>query len=286
MTDILLVGDEISPVFDGENAACAAALARALSAAKHRVTILTLASEKTTTRLPGMARRLRPVLAHLADGDRECPLYEGRSSISQCAMYVLGVEAEDRGHKAAFLASAAAAMVRDEICRPDSIIAWGETAAAVLPAIPAGSRIFVLPTGTWGPPLSASERAALNPNAPDLAMAKGSLAGLGAIDADVVVFPSPSSARLFEVAKEFSFRASDQPVVSVRFGCNEAPYDPATDPALATVFSSEHPGGKADCRRALARRTSLALGPRTLLIATAPLAIADGGRALIQTISN
>lgn len=285
MADILIVGDEVSPVCGSDVAACAAALSRALSAAKHRVTILTLASQELATGLPGMARRLRKVLAHLADGDRECSLFEGRSSVSQCALYVLGVEPEDRGHKTAFLANAAAALVRDEICRPDAIIAWGESAAAVLPAIQANARVFVLPSGTWGPPLSPGERAALDPNAPDLAMAKGSLAGLGAIDADVVVFPSPSSARAFEAAREFSFRASDQPVVSIRFGCDEAPYDPSTDPVLSATFSAELPAGKADCRKALARRTSLALGPRTLLVATAPLAIAEGGRMLIDTLA-
>jgi starch synthase len=182
------------------------------------------------------------------------------------------------------LANAAAAMVRDAICKPDAIIAWGESAAAVLPAVQANVRVFALPTGTWGPPLSPSERAALNCDAPDLAIAKGSLAGLGAVDADVVVFPSPSSALRFQSAREFSFRASDQGVVSVRFGCDEAPHDPATDPDLAATFSAEAPAGKAECRKALARRTSLALGRRTLLVATAPLAVADGGRRLIDTI--
>jgi len=286
MADILIVGDEVAPVADGESAIGAAALGRALSAAKHKVTMLTLASDERASRLPGMARRLRTVLARLADGDRECVLFEGRSAISQCALYVLGVEPIDRGHGAAFLASAATALLRDEICRPDAIIAWGEAAAAVLPAIQATSRIFVLPTGTWGPPLSATERAALDPNAPDLAMAQGSLSGLGAIDADVVVFPSPSSARRFETTREFSFRASDQPVVSVHFGCDEAPYDPATDPSLAARYACDTPAGKADCRKALARRTSLALGRRTLLVATAPLAIAEGGRAIINAISS
>jgi hypothetical protein len=285
MADILIVGDEVAPVSEGEAAISAAALGRALSAAKHRVTILTLASEARTARLPGMARRLRTVMAHLADGDRECALYEGRSALSQCALHVLGVEAGDRGHNAAFLANAAAAMVRDEICRPDAIIAWGEAAAGVLPAVQANVRIFALPNGTWGPPLSASEKAALNADAPDLAIAKGSLAGLGAVDADVVVFPSPSSARRFQSAREFSFRASDQAVVSVRLGCDEPPHEPATDPDLAATFSAEAPAGKAECRKALARRTALALGRRTLLLATAPLAVADGGRMLIDAIA-
>jgi hypothetical protein len=286
MADILIVGDEVSPVAESEAAVCAGALARALSAAKHGVTILTLAAEDRATRIPGMARRLRTVLARLADGDRECTLFEGRSAISQCPLHVLGAEPSDRGHSAAYLASAAAALVRDEICRPDAIIAWGEAAAAVLPAIQANARLFVLPTGGWGPPLTQSERAALNPNAPDLAMAKGSLAGLGAIDADVVVFPSPSSARRFEGTGEFSFRASDQPVVSLRLGCDEAPHDPATDPALAATFTSETPAGKAECRKALARRTSLALGPRTLLLATAPLTVASGGRTLVGAVAS
>jgi hypothetical protein len=285
MADILIVGDEVAPVVEGETAISAAALGRALSAAKHRITILTLASEARAASLPGMARRLRTVMAHLADGDRECALYEGRSAMSQCALQILGVEPIDRGHSAAFLANAAAAMVRDAICKPDAIIAWGEAAAAVLPAVQASVRVFALPAGTWGPPLSPLERSALNCDAPDLAIAKGSLAGLGAVDADVVVFPSPSSASRFQSAREFSFRASDQAVVSVRLGCDEAPHDPATDPDLAATFSPEAPAGKAECRRALARRTSLALGRRTLLVATAPLAVADGGRMLIDTIS-
>jgi hypothetical protein len=285
MADILIVGDEVSPVAESETAVCAGALARALSAAKHRVTILTLAPEAKAARIPGMARRLRTVMARLADGDRECALFEGRSAVSQCAMHVLGAETTDRGHSAAFLASAAAALVRDEICRPDAIIAWGETAAAVLPAITATARLFMVPTGRWGAPLTPSERAALDPNAPDLAMAKGSLAGRGAIDANVVVFPSPSSARRFADASEFSFRASDQPVVSIRLGCDEAPHDPATDPVLAARFGVDAPSGKNECRKALARRTSLALGPRTLLVATGVLSAGESGRALVSTVA-
>lgn len=285
MADILIVGEEVSPVADSDAAICAGALARALSAAKHRVTVLTLAPEERATRIPGMARRLRTVIARLADGDREYALFEGRSAVSQCPLHVLGAAPADRGHNAAFLASAAAALVRDAICRPDAIIAWGEAAAAVLPAITANARLFVLPAGKWGGPLTATERAALNPNAPDLAMAKGSLAGLGAIDADVVVFPSPSSARRFAGAAEFSFRASDQPVVAVRLGCDEAPHDPANDPVLAASFGPDALSGKNECRRALARRTALALGPRTTLVASAPLTVATGGRVLLDTIA-
>jgi hypothetical protein len=285
MVDILIVGDEVAPVAETDTATCAAALGRALSAAKHRVAILTLAPEERASHIPGMARRLRTVMARLADGDRECALFEGRSAVSQCALHVLGAEPADRGHRAAFLASAATALVRDEICRPDAIIAWGEAAAAVLPAVQANARLFALPTGGWGPPLLESERAALNPNAPDLAMARYSLAGLGAIDADVVVCPSASSAASFANASEFSFRASDQPVVSIRLGCDESPFDPATDPALVATFSPETPAGKSECRKALARRTSIALGPRTLLLATAAPRTDGGGRALITALS-
>jgi hypothetical protein len=284
MADILIVGDEVSPVAHTETAVCAAALARALSAAKHRVTILTLAPEEVASRIPGMARRLRTVLARLADGDRECALFEGRSAVSQCSLHVLGAEPVDRGHSAAFLASAAASLVRDAICHPEVILAWGEAAAAVLPAIQATARVFVLPGGVWGPPLTPHERAALNPNAPDLAMAQNSLAGLGAIDADVVVFPSPSAAHAFASANEFSFRASDQAVVSIRLGCDEAPHDPATDPALAATFGPETPAGKMECRRFLARRTSLAIGPRTLLVATSALTLGEGGRLVLDTL--
>lgn len=285
MADILLVGDAVAPIVETQSAVCAAALGRALAAANHQVTILSISSEEKAAHLPGMARRLRTILARLADGDRECAMFEGRSAVSQCALHVIGSEPGDRGHAAAFLASAASALVRDEICRPDAIIAWGETAAAALPAISASMRLFVLPTGNWGQPLSNTEQAALDPNAPDLAMAQGSLAGLGAIDADVVVFPSPSSARAFETAREFSFRASDQAVVSVRLGCDESPHDPATDPALAAPFSEGAMSGKIACRRALARRASLALGPKTLLLTTSPLEFAQGGRQILEALA-
>ncbi len=286
MADILIAGDEVSPVAESESAACCAALARALAASNHRVAILTLASEEHASRMSGMARRLRTVPVRMADGNQEYALFEGHSAVSLCPLQVLGEKPADRGRRAACLASAAVALVHDEIFLPSAVIAWGETAAAVLPGIQAGPRIFVLPTGGWGPSLSQTEQASLEPNAPDLAMAKGSLAGLGAIDADVVVFPSPSSARLFERAHEFSFRASDQAVVAIRFGCDEPPHDPSSDPALVTPYSGESPSGRVDCRKALARRASLALGPRTLLVATAPLAIPDGGRHIVDALTS
>jgi starch synthase len=71
----------------------------------------------------------------------------------------------------------------------------------------------------------------------------------------------------------------------MRFGCDELPHDPATDPALAATFSRESPSGKQECRKTLVRRTSLAVGPRTLLLATGPLDPPRGGREILDTIS-
>jgi len=72
--------------------------------------------------------------------------------------------------------------------------------------------------------------------------------------------------------------------VAVRFGCDDPPHDPATDPALPASFSATALTGKAECRRALARRCSLALGPRTLLLTVGPLHRDEGAEAILAGI--
>ena len=74
-------------------------------------------------------------------------------------------------------------------------------------------------------------------------------------------------------------------MIAVRFGCDDPPNDPASDPALPANFSAAALAGKAECRRAIARRCSLALGPRTLLLTTGPLH-RDGGADAILAGSN
>jgi starch synthase len=146
-------------------------------------------------------------------------------------------------------------------------------------------RLFVLPAGTACPPLTAAERTALGPNAELEAIAAESLMTLGAADADAVVVPSPSSQAALERDAALAARASDQPIVAVRLGCDEPPFDPASDATLAAPYSPESAGGKALCRRALARRASLALGPRTLLLVTAPLSGATEGKAVLEALA-
>ncbi|MGC9982011.1 MAG: hypothetical protein ABSF35_00150 [Polyangia bacterium] len=285
MAEFLFVADQVSPVVDGELPACAAALALALSVAKHRVTILSLATPDQASRLPGMARRLRTVTTRVGGTDQESSLYEGRSAVSQCSLYVLGADSGNRGRRSALLASAATSLVRDQICWPDVVVGWGETSALALACAPSAHAALVVPDGRWNQPLSSDERADLDPDDPAVAVSNGVLVALGAIEADVVILPCPSAAEAFRGAAELACRASDQPVASMRFGCDELPHDPATDPALAATFSRESPSGKQECRKTLVRRTSLAVGPRTLLLATGPLDPPRGGREILDTIS-
>ena len=285
MAEFLLVADQVSPVLEGELSGCAAALALALSVAKHRVTILSLATPDQASRLPGMARRLRTITTRVGTADQELSLYEGRSAVSQCALYVLGAQSENRGRRSVLLASAASSLVRDQICWPDVVVGWGETSALALACAPSAHAALVVPDGRWDQPLSDDERAELDPDNPAVAVSNGMLVGLGAIEADVVILPCPGAADAFRRAPELSCRASDQPVTSMRFGCDELPHDPATDPALAATFSPESPSGKQECRRTLVRRTSLAVGPRTLLLATGPLDPARGGREILEAVS-
>jgi hypothetical protein len=232
-----------------------------------------------------MARRLRTVGVATAGKPFELPLYEGRVPLSQAELYVLGMAAENRGQAASVLASAAASLARDGLLKPKVLIAWGETAAESLATVTADLSLFVLAGGVAGRPLNADERTALGPNAQLDALASDSLVALGAAGADIVVVPSPSSRATLERDPALAARASDQPIVAVRLGCDEAPHDPASDPALVAPYGPETPAGKAESRRALARRASLALGPRTLLLTVPPLSSAKGGKAVLETLA-
>src|SRR4029079_9299288 len=68
------------------------------------------------------------------------------------------------------------------------------------------------------------------------------------------------------------------------FGCDDPPNDPGSDPALPVNFTAASLAGKAECRRAIARRCSLALGPRTLLLTTGPLHRDGGAEAILAGI--
>lgn len=284
MTDVLLVGDHLFPGNGSDVGACGLALADALHGAGHRVHVLTLLPEAQALTQAGLAKRLRTVHAHLADGDRTCALFEGACPSGEYALFVLGVDPEDRGHEAAFLANAAKTLDNDKLCHPSVIIAWGETASTTLSSVQATTRLFVLPSGHWSQPLSPKELAALDPNAADLSLAQNSLAGLGAIDADTVVFPSPSSAHHFTAAQEFSYRASDQPVISIQFGCDEPPFDPLTDPTIAVAYGANALTGKKECRKSLAKHAGLALGPRTILLGTSPLEPSKSGLCFLEAL--
>jgi hypothetical protein len=286
MAEFLLVADQVAPVADGEVAGCSAALAASLSAAKHRVTILSLASTEVVTAIPGMARRLRTVKTRIAGVDAEFSLYEGRSAVSQCALYILGAQSENRGTRAAFLGAAAVSLIHDQICWPDVVLGWGESSALALACAPSATAALILPERNWDRTLSNDERRSLDPENSAVAASGGTLAGLGAIEADVVLLPCPSAASAFAQASELArVRASDQPVAALRFGSDELPYDPAVDPCIAARFSAESPAGKQECRKALLRRASLAVAPRTLLLATGPLDPEQGGREILETIS-
>src|SRR6185436_1708335 len=188
----------VSPVCDGEDALSVAGLARALVASKHRVTVLSLAAPEAVARVPGMARRLRTVAVAAGGAPFEVPLFEGRVPLSQAEFYVLGTPVGNRGHVASVLATAAASLHKDGLLKPDVLIAWGDTAAESLATVNAEHSMFVLPTGLSGRPLGADEREALGPNAALDALASDSLTVLGAVGADTVVVPSPSSRATLE----------------------------------------------------------------------------------------
>jgi hypothetical protein len=284
----LLISDAAAPLVSGEAPIGVMGLGRALVAAGASATVLALASPERAAAVPGLARRLRTVKARMAGGAvQDVALFEGKAPLSQAQLIVVGAEGRHRGDSAALLAEAVRALAEDGLLKADVAVAWGETAALALSVVPATVRLFVVPSGRLGGPLSAAEASALEPGGLVTAGPDGrSLAALGAAFANAIVAPSSSAARLLETDRGFAERASDEPMVAVRFGCDDPPNDPATDSALPATFSAKGLAGKIECRRTITRRYSLALGPRSLLLGSAQLRRGKGGEELLAALAN
>lgn len=273
-------------------------LARALATAGASATVLSLAAPEAAAGLSGLARRLRTVKLVTRDGARDVALFEGKAPLSQAQLLVVAAEGATRGESAALLAGAARALVADGLlAKADVAIAWGETAALALSVVPAAARFFVVPGGRVGGALSTAEMELVEAaGVGSVAVGSRYLGAVGAAFANAIVAPSPSSARLLESDVSFAERASDEPFVAVRFGCDDPPNDPATDTALPANFSTKASAsasasanpmiGKLECRRVLTRRYSLALGPRTLLLGTAQLKRGKGGEELLSVLES
>ncbi len=282
--EYLLITDAVAPLSGGPSAVAAAGLGRALATAGRKATILSLGSPEAASQVPGLARRLRTVATSVGDRTFDLSLYEGKATLSDARLLVLGAPALGRAETAALLASAVRALGQDGLIAPDITIGWGETTAGALSATAASVRLFALPTGRMGPPLSAEESRILAPLLLGDDTASRSLVALGSLAANAIFAPSPSAARANENDPALASRPSDEPFVAVRFGCDDPPHDPATDSALAASYSASALSGKAECRRALARRCSLALGPRTLLLTVGPLHRDEGAEAILAGI--
>ena len=280
----LLIAESVAPLGDSVSAVGAAGLSRALASAGHRTTVLTLAPPEVTGRVPGLARRLRTVSVTVGGRSLELTLFEGRGVLSDAQLLVLAADPGSRAETAALLAGGVRSVTADRLLTPDVTIAWGESAAAALSAVSAAARLFVLPTGHLGPSLAPAEAELLGPLLLGDDSASHSLVALGCLGANAIIAPSPSAARATESDPGLASRASDEPIVPVRFGCDEPPNDPGSDPALPVTFTSSTLSRKAECRRALARRCSLALGPRTLLLVTGPLLRDIGAEAVLESI--
>jgi hypothetical protein len=283
----LLISDAAAPLVSGEAPRGVMGLARALVAAGASATVLSLASPETAAGVPGLARRLRTFKVRAMDGasTREVALYEGKAPLSQAQMVVAGAEGRDRGESAVLLAEAARALGDDGLLKADVTVAWGETAALALSVVPAAARLFVLPSGRVGGPLTDSEMTAVaQAGIADAGVGGRSLAAIGAAFANAIVTPSESAARLLEADPGIADRASDEPLVALRFGCDDPPHDPTTDIALPANYGAKALTGKLECRRAVTRRYSLATGPRTLLLGTAPLRHGKGGDELMAAL--
>ena len=169
--------------------------------------------------MPGLARRLRTVSAAAAGRTHELTLFEGRALLSDAQLLVLAATPDSRAETAALLAGAVRSLANDKLITPEVTIGWGESAAAALSATSAAVRLFVLPTGRLGPSLAPPEAELLGPLLLGDESASHSLVALGCLGANAIIAPSPSAARATEGDPGLASRASDEPVIAVRFGC-------------------------------------------------------------------
>ena len=200
-------------------------------------------------------------------------------------MLVLAATPDGRADTAALLAAAVRSLATDKLIAPEVTIGWGEPAAAALSATSAAVRLFVLPTGRLGPSLAPPEAEILGPLLLGDESASHSLVALGCLGANAIVAPSPSAARA-TASRSGAGLARLRRTRRSRFASAAMipPNDPASDPALPANFSAAALSGKTECRRAIARRCSLALGPRTLLLTTGPLHRDGGADAILAGI--
>jgi hypothetical protein len=282
----LLVGDAVAPLVSGESPTSLSGISRALAAGGAQVTVISLADPAALSSVPGLARRLRTFSAlSSSSGAREVPFFEGRAPLSQANFLVAGAAPANRGEAVGILADAVRAVAEQGLPKVDVAIGWGEAAAWALSFAPATSRVFVLPNGRVGAPLDDREFEVLSATgAFAQAVGSRSLAAVGAVYSNIIVAPSPCSAHLLENDEALAGRASDEPCVAVRFGADDPPFDPATDGTLVANFSPKAMAGKLECRRALTKRYSLTVGPRTLLLGIAPLRAGKGGLEVLKAL--
>jgi hypothetical protein len=281
MSDYVIVSAAAAPLDPSTAAAGALGLAGALSAPNRRVFILTQADPDVAASQPGLARRLRMVSAAVGGQPVEVPLFEGHTP-GGAHLFVLAVAPGSRGRTAALLASAASALARDGLFSPELLIGWGETSASALAGLTSARRMFVLPDGQAGELLPQEEVQALA-EADDLGAGR-SLLARGLMASDALAVPSPAAAAALARHPYFATRPSDQPVAILRLGCDDAPHDPRSDPALPHHYSADSVAGKLECRRVVAKRLSLAVGQRTLLCATPPIGT-EGSATLLAALA-
>lgn len=283
MPDYLLVTDSIAPLSESAEAIGALGLASALASAGRSVVVLSQASPEVLSQQTGLARRLRPVSITLGDGATfEVPLYEGRMRASAAHVFVLGVEPGGRGWTSALLGAGAQTLLQDGNIRVDVAIGWGEGSATALAGLGNARRILIVPSGRAGLPLRRDEIELLTEH--QALGVEESLLGRAAMDADAVVVPSPSAAAAIATHPALAGRPSDQPLVDLRFGCDDPPHDPGTDPALVEHFTAADPSGKGEIRKNLARRLTLSVGPRTLFVLAPPLTTGPGTETLLTAL--
>jgi hypothetical protein len=280
----LIVSDAAAPLVAGEAPVAATGLARALAARGAEAVIVSLAPPEVVAAVPGLARRLRTLRVRIGEETRDLALFEGKAPLAEAQLLVAGAVGQHRGESAALLAGAVRALAEDGLLKPDVAIAWGETAAPALSGAAASVRVFAVPSGRLGDLLSPGESRALGAEAYGDGFAGRSLAAIGAAAANAIVAPSAAAARLLEKDPGVASRASDEPIFTVRLGCDDPPNDPSNDAALPAHYAPQALAGKLECRRVVTRRHSLAVGPRTLLLASAPLRHGKGGDELLAAL--
>jgi starch synthase len=314
--EITFVTTELSPfVKVGGLADVSAALAKALRALGHSVTIVMPRFPALEEHGLLLARRLTPLRFALGDQTIEATLLDGRLA-SQVDLVVVdvpglfdrrgvygenGEDYPDNIQRFAVLSRAAAELVRQRVSggRPVDVVHCNDWGTALVPGYLQSLRtetpelastrtVLTIHNVAYKGPVRREQLRALGV-ASEAGAGEGSLLEHGIRTADAITTVSPTYAREIRTPElgaglDVVLRERADALVGILNGVDYAVWNPATDSAIAARYDAEDFTNKARCKGALQKELGLPLDAQTPVVANIGRMVEQKGTDLVAAM--